>query len=92
MTTSEEAIVIRVYLSRGSAASTRVQGRLPLLQRALKNATIEVIDVDANPGAADRAGISRTPTLFAQTSACRMKLVGEFHDTDTVLRAIGVAV
>jgi circadian clock protein KaiB len=88
----ERLRVLRLFVSGNSASSQRAQhnlGRLiedelPMGWRA------EVIDVLADPGRAEQAGILATPTLSYDHQPRPRRIVGELGDRAKVLDFLGI--
>ena len=82
--------VLRLYIAGGSTPSHRAERNLAALAATMSSCPIEIIDVLADPEAADRAGILATPTLVYEHAERPRRIIGDLSDTDRVLAFLGL--
>lgn len=79
-----------LYIAGHSPAARRaLENRNRLLAALGGDAGIEIIDILADPGAAERASILATPTLSDETHDPPRRLIGDIGNIDQVLDYFG---
>ena len=84
--------VLRLFVSGHSPSSVRARENLVWLRSHGLPAdwSTEVIDVLADPGQAEQAGILATPTLSYEHAAQSRRIVGDLGDAERVLHFLGL--
>ncbi len=87
-----EIFDFKLYVAKGAPNSAKAIGNLrDLCQQYLASKhSIEVIDVLAQPGRANKDRILVTPTLIKCAPAPVVRILGNLSDLDVVLSALGI--
>jgi circadian clock protein KaiB len=82
--------VLELFLSPGARNVVNTIGNLKEILKKLPTGTHRVIllDIAAEPEAAERAGIVATPTLIRRQPKPEVRIIGDFSDRDAVLGAL----
>jgi circadian clock protein KaiB len=86
-------LILQLYVSGMSPKSMEAIGNIKrLCNQYLKDASeLEIIDIYKNPEVAIQQQIVFSPSLIKKFPLPRKILVGDFSDTDKVIKALGIA-
>lgn len=83
--------VVRLYVAGGTPVARRAEASLRKLMTATHgNFDLEVIDVVADPQAAEAAGVLATPLVVREEPAPRRRIVGDLADLARLAEALGI--
>jgi circadian clock protein KaiB len=82
--------ILELFLSPGARNVMNAIGNLKEILKKLPAGTHRVIllDVAAEPEAAERAGVIATPTLIRRQPKPEIQIIGDFSDREAVLSAL----
>lgn len=88
----EEKLILQLYVSGMSPKSMRaIENIKQLCDEHLKDAfELEIIDIYKNPEVAKAEQIVFSPSLIKSMPLPRKTLVGNFSDTEKVIKALGI--
>src|SRR4051794_30990353 len=89
----EDKVVLQLYVSGMSPKSMEaIENIKRLCDEHLKDAfELEIIDIYKNPEVATQQQIVFSPSLIKNLPLPRKTLVGNFSDTEKVIKALGIA-
>jgi circadian clock protein KaiB len=89
----EDKLVLQLYVSGMSPKSMEaIENIKRLCDEHLKDAfELEIIDIYKNPEVATQQQIVFSPSLIKNLPLPRKTLVGNFSDTEKVIKALGIA-
>jgi circadian clock protein KaiB len=92
-TAGADVYSLRLYVLGASYKSIQAIARTRAVceQHLAGRYDLKVIDLYQHPGMAAQGGIVATPTLVREAPTPRRLLVGDLSNSDSVLRALGVA-
>jgi circadian clock protein KaiB len=87
-----EILLLRLYVAGESPNSLRAIANLKAMCRANlgERCQIEIVDILEDPLRLFSDGVLVTPTLVKASPGPAWKMVGDLHDTEKVLLALGV--
>ncbi len=88
----EEKLVLQLYVSGMSPQSMKaIENIKQLCDEYLKDAfELEIIDIYKNPEVASQQQIVFSPSLIKNLPLPKKTLVGNFSDTERVIKALGI--
>lgn len=82
---------LRLYVAGGSArAADTIRKTQQILDHFTSDCRVHVIDVLADPAAAERDRIIATPTIIRASPLPERRVIGDISDPQTLLDALGL--
>ncbi|MDX1620861.1 MAG: circadian clock KaiB family protein [Nitriliruptorales bacterium] len=81
---------LTLYIVGGSVRGERAEALLTDLVERLDRVDLEIVDVRADPEAAERAQVLATPTLSFDAGGSTRRLVGDMTDAKQILSLLGL--
>ncbi|MEL6268854.1 MAG: circadian clock KaiB family protein [Chloroflexota bacterium] len=89
---SSPPVVLKLYIAGNSTRAERAIRQIDEIQARWTETQIEVaiVDVLADPAAAEAARIIATPTLVREKPVPERRIIGDLSDLNTVLRVLNI--